>query len=99
MRQLRAEWLHTCDERAIVKTYNDFHDTDIHSDFPHIAAATLLVVAGKGGVILPEDIEELRALKPDMPVKRIETAGHMIPWDDFEGFFPAFGTFLGAPDL
>lgn len=98
-RQLRAEWLHTCDERAIVKSYDDFHDTDIHSDLPAVDAQTLLVVAGKGGVILPEDIDELRAIKPDMSVRRIETAGHMIPWDDYNAFFPAFGTFLGAPDL
>lgn len=98
-RQLRAEWLHTCDERAIVRSYDDFHDTDIHGDVAKLTAPTLLVVAGKGGVILPEDIDELRGLKPDLEVARVETAGHMIPWDDFEAFFPSFGVFLGKPDL
>jgi N-formylmaleamate deformylase len=98
-RQLRAEWLHTCDERAIVKSYDDFHDTDIHGDFAKLTAPTLLVAAGKGGVILPEDIDELCALKPSLKVARVETAGHMIPWDDFEAFFPSFGAFLGTPDL
>ena len=92
--RLRAEWLHTCDEAAIVKSYNDFHDTDIHADLPHVKTETLVVTAGKGGVILDEDVAELARLKPDLKFTRVETAGHMIPWDDFDGFFAALDGFL-----
>ena len=28
---------------------------------------------------------------------RVDNAGHMIPWDDLEGFFAAFGDFLDQP--
>ena len=96
-RQLRAEWLHTCYEPAIVTTYEEFHEIDIHQDFPKLKAPTLLMVAGKGGVILAEDEAEIRALQPSIRIARVEHAGHMIPWDDYEGFFAGFGDFLGTP--
>lgn len=94
---LRAEWLHTCHEPAIVRAFNDFHQVDIHQDLPHVRQPALLMVAGRGGVIQPQDIAEIRELKPDIQVAHVDNAGHMIPWDDLEGFFAAFGDFLGHP--
>lgn len=94
-RALRAEWLHTCFEPAIVQALEEFHSVDIHGDFPALRQPALLMVAGKGGVILPEDEAELRALQPALSVSHAPHAGHMIPWDDFDGFFAALGTFLG----
>ena len=93
--RLRAEWLHTCDERAIVTTFDGFHQDDIHADLPHVKVPTLLMVAGRGGVIQPEDREELSRLLPALQVAHVPNAGHMIPWDDEEGFYQAFGGFLG----
>ncbi len=29
--RLRAQWLHTCDERAILASFNGFHEDDIHA--------------------------------------------------------------------
>ncbi|MBP2303394.1 alpha/beta fold hydrolase [Azospirillum picis] len=94
--RLRAEWLHTCSEEAVTATYHGFHDDDIHVDVPYLDVPTLLVVAGKAGVILPEDEAELRTLLPSLRVERVEGAGHMIPWDDFGGFFAAIDPFLDA---
>ena len=48
-------------------------------------------------MILPEDEEEIRRLQPGIRIARVPNAGHMIPWDDLDGFFAAFGDFLGAP--
>lgn len=95
--RLRAEWLHTCDERAIVAAYEGFQTDDIHADFPRIACPALLMIAGRGGVILPEEEAEIRGLQPALRTVRVEGAGHMIPWDDEEGFYRAFGDFLGKP--
>ncbi|MFC7515989.1 alpha/beta fold hydrolase [Herbaspirillum sp. GCM10030257] len=95
--RLRSEWLHTCDERAILASYHGFHEDDIHTDLPKLAVPTLLIVAGKGNVILPEDVAEIRELQPAIQVAHVESAGHMIPWDDEEGFYRAFGDFLGRP--
>lgn len=88
-RQLRAEWLHTCYEPAIVKAFNDFHDDDFHQDLANITVPVTLMIAGKGGVILPEDEEEIVGLIQNLSICRVLDAGHMIPWDDFEGFFKA----------
>ncbi|MBD1551341.1 alpha/beta fold hydrolase [Pseudomonas typographi] len=96
-RQLRAEWLPTCYAPAIRKAYDDFHEVDIHQDFPRLPQPALLMVAGKGGVIGAEDEAELAALKPGIDIRRVAAAGHMIPWDDFDGFFTALGDFLDTP--
>lgn len=95
--RLRAEWLHTCDEDAIVCAYHAFGTHDMHADLPAVAVPALLMVAGKGGVIEAADIDEIRSLVPRLEVRTVQQAGHMIPWDDEEGFFQGFGTFLGTP--
>ena len=95
--RLRSEWLHTCDERAIVATYDGFHQDDIHADLKHVDVPTLLIAAGRGDVIRPADLEELQQLMPAMQVAHVPNAGHMIPWDDAPGFYRAFGDFLGVP--
>jgi N-formylmaleamate deformylase len=94
--RLRAEWLHTCDARAIRQSFEAFHTTDFHGDFPHVEQPTLLIRAGKGGVILDEDEAELRGLMPSLQSATVTDAGHMIPWDDEEGLYRALGDFLGA---
>ncbi|MGO4328505.1 alpha/beta fold hydrolase [Cupriavidus sp. 2TAF22] len=93
---LRAEWLHTCDERAVLASFQGFHIDDIHADVPRIAVPTLLMTAGRGDVVRPGDIAELRALLPALQTSHVPGAGHMIPWDDEEGFYGALGDFLGA---
>ncbi|MGA9886763.1 MAG: hypothetical protein WBQ31_04645, partial [Candidatus Acidiferrales bacterium] len=65
-------------------------------DLPHLKTPTLLVVAGKGGVILPDDIAEFRTLLPSIAIERVENAAHLIPWDDFENFFRVQSKFLAT---
>jgi N-formylmaleamate deformylase len=94
--QLRAQWLHTCDERAIRTSFEGFHTDDIHADMPHVKQPALLMTAGKGDVIRDEDIAEMRGLMPQLEVVNVPDAGHMIPWDDEAGFYRALGSFFGA---
>ncbi|RFC64454.1 alpha/beta hydrolase [Fulvimarina endophytica] len=94
-RALRAEWLHTCQLDAIDTAFRGFHTDDIHADLPHLALPMRLVVAGAAPVIGEEDVAEIRSLAPKIEVRTVEGAGHMIPWDDLEGFLSAvrgFGT-------
>lgn len=95
--QTRAEWLHTCDERAVLASFNGFHTDDIHRDLPHIRIPVMLMTAGRGEVVRAEDVEEIRTLLPQLVLAHVADAGHMIPWDDEAGFYRAFGDFLGAP--
>jgi N-formylmaleamate deformylase len=92
--QLRAEWLHTCDEGAIAQAHAGFHDDDIHADFPRLQIPGLLMAAGRGGVILAEDLAEITTLAPGLEQCIAENAGHMIPWDDEEDFFRLLGGYL-----
>lgn len=88
---LRAEWLHTCYTPAIVTAFEDFHRDDFHADLPAIMVPSMLMVAGRGGVIEPADEEEIALLAPGIHIAWVEKAGHMIPWDDLEGFLAALG--------
>lgn len=95
--RLRAEWLHTCDERAVRESFDGFHIDDVHRDLGDIHIPVLLMTAGRGEVVQPADVEEIRQLVPQLVHTRVPAAGHMIPWDDEAGFYQAFGDFLGAP--
>ena len=87
--ELRAEWLHTCDELATRITFEKFHTEDIHQDIPHLKVPTRLVVATRGGVIQAEDEAEIKTLNPAMEIVHVADAGHMIPWDNLPGFIEA----------
>lgn len=93
--RLRAQWLHTCDERAVVTTVDSFHEDDVHADVSHVKVPCLLMGAARGGVIEDADVAEMRGLLPSLQFVRVEDAGHMIPWDNEEGFYRALGDFLG----
>ncbi|QQX88076.1 alpha/beta hydrolase [Cupriavidus necator] len=95
--RLRAEWLHTCNEDAVVRSFEDFHRDDIHADLPRVRVPTLLMTAGRGDVVRAEDVAEIRTLLPGVLISHVAGAGHMIPWDDEAGFYAALGDFLGAP--
>ncbi|MBB3937019.1 alpha/beta fold hydrolase [Aureimonas phyllosphaerae] len=93
---LRAEWLHTCYEPAIVTAFEGFHTDDIHRDLPALPVPAVLMIAGRGGVIEAEDEAEIARLNPAIRTARVPDAGHMIPWDDLEGFLRALDTLLGT---
>ena len=93
---LRAEWLHTCFEPAIVTAFEGFHTDDIYRDLPGLQVPAVLMIAGRGGVIEPADEDEIRSLNGDMRTTRVPNAGHMIPWDDYEGFFQALDDLIGT---
>lgn len=94
--RVRAEWLHTCNKVAVETTHRNFHEEDIFGDLPHIKVPASLIVAGKGGTIQPPDVDEIRKLAPAMAIDYVETAGHMIPFEDFDGFFTAVNKVLGS---
>ncbi|MCX4140271.1 alpha/beta hydrolase [Paraburkholderia sp. SEWSISQ10-3 4] len=92
---LRAQWLPTCDERAVRDSFDGFHSDDVHVDIGEIAIPLLLMTAERGDVVLEDDVREIRALAPQLLHVRVAAAGHMIPWDNEPGFYRALGDFLG----
>ncbi|WP_312224490.1 alpha/beta fold hydrolase [Stutzerimonas nitrititolerans] len=87
--QLRAEWLHTCQYTAIKTAFDGFHTDDIHADLLELTLPIRLIVAGGADVIRAEDIAEFESLAPQTKTYTVQNAGHMIPWDDLEGFLGA----------
>ena len=98
-RQLRAEWLHTCDERAVLESFEEFHTQDFHADAARLHVPALLMTAERGDVVRDADVAELQGATPSMRHARVPDAGHMIPWDNVKGFYAALGDFLETPLL
>jgi N-formylmaleamate deformylase len=96
-RRLRAEWLHTCDERAVLESFHGFHTDDFHADAVKLHVPSLLMTAERGDVVQDGDVAELQAAVPSMRHTRVPDAGHMIPWDNAEGFYAALSDFLSTP--
>jgi len=90
---LRAEWLHTCQLDAIQTSFDGFHSDDIHVDLAQLTLPIRLVVAGGAPVIGDDDVAEIRSLAPQTEVRTVDGAGHMIPWDDLDGFLNAVTDF------
>jgi N-formylmaleamate deformylase len=90
---LRAEWLHTCQLDAIRTAYDGFHTDDIHADLPQIKLPMRLVVAGGATVVQADDVTEFQKRAPHIETRTVARAGHMIPWDDLEGFLQAVSDF------
>ncbi|KWT98851.1 hypothetical protein APY03_0163 [Variovorax sp. WDL1] len=44
--------------------------------------------------MLPEDLAEIESLSPGLSQCTALNAGHMIPWDDEEGFYRLLGDYL-----
>jgi len=61
-----------------------------------IGEAIVELFAREGATVVITDIDELRGLLPSLQASHVKNAGHMIPWDNEEGFYAAFGEFLGA---
>lgn len=88
-RALRAEWLHTCHLGAIRIAFDGFHTDDIHQDIPKVEKPARLVIAGGATVVDADDQAEVAKLNPGIEQRIVDGAGHMIPWDDLQGFLDA----------
>jgi N-formylmaleamate deformylase len=91
--------LPTCDPEAIVQSYASFNDEDIHALMPEARTPALLIYAEHGGTVTDEDAAEICDLMPDCRAKRIDGAGHMIPWDDLDAFTATVEDFIAGGEV
>jgi N-formylmaleamate deformylase len=92
--ELRAEWLRTCDERAVAESYRSFHTEDFFAHWRRISSPALLLWGGTSDTVGPAAAEELARENPAVEVVCLEGAGHMLPWDDLGGFLSAVRRFV-----
>ncbi len=84
--QLRCEWIHTCDARAIVQFRKDVLVDDLHSAIPEIKVPMSVVIGGQSNLITVDEEQELKSLNALVETIRLPEAGHMVPWDEPERF-------------
>jgi len=84
--QIRADWLATCDERAVVETYANFHLEDFFDDWPRVAPPVLFVYGAESPVIPAESLDEIAAINPSAELVAVERAGHMVPFENLADF-------------
>jgi N-formylmaleamate deformylase len=87
--ELRARFLGTCDETAVVETHEGFETEDFFDYWPRLRGTVVLVRGGDSPVVPADTAEELRRARPDIPVLTVPGAGHMVPWDNLPGFLDA----------
>ena len=91
---LRAAWLATCDEHAVTETYRLFHEEDFFEYWPRLGPPTLFVWAGAAPVVGEAGAAEVAAANPQATVVELPGSGHMLPWDDLDGFVRIVRPFL-----
>jgi len=94
--QLRAEWLPTCAEQAVVETWRHFSDEDLFASWSQLPEPLLFIYGAESPVVTPEGLADVVAANPRAQVVGIAGAGHMIPWDELEDFLAAVREFLAT---
>ncbi len=93
--KIRAAWLPSCDERAVVESYRKFHEEDFFVSWRRVPPPVLFLNGGTSPVVPPAALAEIRAANPQASIETVPAAGHMIPWDNFTGFMQAVQRFVG----
>jgi N-formylmaleamate deformylase len=94
--RIRAEWLATCDETAVVETYENFHREDFFGYWSEVRAPVAFLYGEDSPVVTGAAIEEVREANPAAELVGIPAAGHMVPWDNLDAFVAATRSFLRA---
>jgi len=94
--QIRAEWLATCDEHAVLETYDNFGREDFFLYWRQLRAPVLFVLGGESPVVTPQGEREVRAANPAAEIVTVVHAGHMVPWNNMSDFIAAVRRFARA---
>jgi N-formylmaleamate deformylase len=94
--ELRARWLPTCDEEAVLATFEGFHADDFFDVWPRVGGRPLFVRGGDSPVVTPAGEREARAALPEADFVTVAGAGHMVPWDNLKGFLAAVAPFIAG---
>lgn len=87
--QLRAEALPSCNTNAIMETYTGFEEEDFFDHWKKVTLPAVLIRGADSPVVSPAGAAELEASNAAIPILAVADAGHMVPWDNFAGFFEA----------
>jgi N-formylmaleamate deformylase len=97
--ETRRQWLPTCADAAIAESYEGLHHEDFFdywrrlSNSPH-HDEVLLLFGAETTALSAEDARTLAALNNNAHAVAVPAAGHMVPWDNLEGFMAQVTPFV-----
>lgn len=80
--ELRARWLSSCAQAAIVATHEGFEREDFFAAWPSVPAPTVLVHGADSPVVTTAGAAEAARTNPAARLVEIPDAGHMVFWDN-----------------
>lgn len=92
--RLRAEWLATCDETAVVESHRGFESEDVVPFLRRVQPPALFLYGLESPVVTEEAAQEVAAANPELEIVGVPAAGHMLPWENPEGFVEDTRQFL-----
>jgi N-formylmaleamate deformylase len=94
--QLRAEVLASCDETAVRQTHQGFANEDFFPIWKALTQPAMLLRGGDSPVVTAADAVDLAEANPGIDIVTVPDAGHMVPWDNLDGFLAAVRPYLKA---
>jgi N-formylmaleamate deformylase len=94
--ELRTRWLPTCAEAAVAGSHAGFHEEDFFDDWPRLGPPVAFVHGGDSPMVTAEGAQEAARRNPAAVMVRVPGAGHMIPWDNLDGFREAVAGLLAG---
>lgn len=83
---LRARWVATCEEAAVLATYHEFAREDFFDWWPQVHVPAAFIRGGDSPVVTEAGAAEAARANPDATQHVIADAGHMVPWDQPAAF-------------
>jgi N-formylmaleamate deformylase len=94
--ELRAKWLATCDENAVAQSHRLFHVEDFFDYWPKLGCPVVFIYGADSLAVTKDGAAEVIAALPSARMIEVPEAGHMIPWDNEQGFREAVTPSLRA---
>ena len=91
---LRARWLPSCDETAVMESYERFSREDFFEAWPDVPAPVALIRGAESPVVTETAAREVIAANPTVAARDVPAAGHMVPWDNPGAFLTTLRSLL-----
>jgi N-formylmaleamate deformylase len=93
--ETRAKWVQTCTPESVRESYLNFDREDFWNYWRALQPPACLIYGELSPMYVElSNISDLRDANPFAALISVANAGHMIPWDNFEGFLAALRVFL-----
>lgn len=80
--ELRARWLASCSEEAIIATHRGFETEDFFETWPKVPGPVTFVHGAESLVVPAACVREAERTNPRAELVEVPAAGHMVFWDN-----------------